>query len=385
MIEIVHCVIDDKFTNGVIEVFNNTQGSHHNSYVFFPEGEQPSNFRYLRYPNDVTIVKRQKALSYINSIPCDVLILHNLSSFPIEDLQNVPSRIKVVWFAWGFDLYSPFKGHSPFIPINLYLPMTKAVMIEDWANQIKMLIKRMRWKALGYHKMVEKGIARVDFFSGVIPWEYEMMTKNRFFKARQVDFTYFDMNSYATDATLMRPINRGENVMIGNSGGTTNNHIDTMNQLGQIDIKGKKVIVPLSYGGGKRYVGKVIKVGKKLWGEQFFPLNTFLPLDEYHKIISSCGYAVYGIERQQALGNILMALWDGLVVFLSKTSPLYLHLKQLGFRIFTIQDDLHLIAEGHRLRDNEIMENRKVWLQFYSQEICLNKIVVLYKTIDSNE
>lgn len=384
MLEIVHCVSDEKFINGVIEVFDYTQGENKNHYVYFPEGKQVSKYKYLKYSNKVSVVNRDTALSYIHCIPCDVLILHNLSSFPIEHLRYVKSSIKVVWFAWGYDLYSRFKGHRSFIPIELHLPLTKKVIQSAMLEQLKQYAKRTRWYILGYKNKVEESVKRVDYFSGVIPWEYDMMKKNSFFKAEKVEFTYFDMNPIATEATKTIFKERGQDIIIGNSAGSTNNHIDIMKQLSYVGIKDRRVIIPLSYAGNKRYIKKVINYGSSLWGEKMISLNTFIPLSDYQKIMRSCGYAVYGVNRQQALGNILMALWDGLVVFMSKTSPLYHHLVHLGFKLFTTQDDLHLIAEGYRLNSKEIIDNREVLLQYYSQDICFNKIASLYKILAKN-
>lgn len=385
MLEIVHCVSDDKFINGVIEVFDYFQGENKNHYVFFPEVKQTSKYKYLKYSNKVSVANRATALSYIHSIPCDVLILHNLSSFPIEYLRHIRSSIKVVWFAWGYDLYSRFKGHKSFIPIELYLPLTKNVIQGDLLEQLKQFAKRTRWFLMGYKNKVEESVKRVDYFSGVIPWEYEMMKKNKFFKAEKVEFTYFNMNPYATEATKTILKERGQNILIGNSAGSTNNHIDIIKQLSYIDIKDRRVIIPLSYGGNKRYIKKVINYGSNLWSKNLIPLNTFIPLSDYQEIIRSCGYAVYGLNRQQALGNILMALWNGLVVFMSKTSPLYHHLVYLGFKLFTTQEDLQLIAEGYQLNHKEIIENREVLLQYYSQDICFNKIANFYKIIANND
>lgn len=373
MTEIIHCIIDEKFFNGIIDVFDYIQGDYHHHYVFFPEGKQPSSFRYLRYPERIAVVDRNFALDYIHQNPCDILILHNLSAFPIEDLAKVKQRIKIVWLAWGYDLYAPFKGHRPFIPINQFLPLTQAAINSDLYDRCYRFLKRVRWHLLSYDKKVEEGVSRIDYFSGVIPWEYEMMQKNSFFHAKKVSFTYFDMRPYATEEHLSTSLEKGKNILVGNSAGNTNNHIDIMEQLSRIDIGDKKVIMPLSYAGSENYVNKVIAAGQKYFGNQFVPLNKFMPQEEYQKIIASCSYAVYGIERQQALGNIWLALWNGLTVFMSKNSPLYSHLHQQGYHLFTIQDDLQRIHDDYQLTYSEVIENRRTLLSHDSQAIHLQR------------
>ena len=98
--------------------------------------------------------------------------------------------------------------------------------------------------------------------------EDDMMKKNSFFKAEKVEFTYFDMNPIATEATKTIFKERGQDIIIGNSAGSTNNHIDIMKQLSYVGIKDRRVIIPLSYAGNKRYIKKVINYGSSLWGEK---------------------------------------------------------------------------------------------------------------------
>lgn len=382
---IIHCVSDEKFIDGIIDVFNLLQGEHINKYAFFPENKTDGTFKFVKKNADkIVTVDRKKALDYVNGSCCQVLILHNLSTFPIEQLARVAPSVKVLWLAWGYDLYSSLKGHSPFIPIKQYLPLTQKALDNDWFNRLRMLAKRIRWQLLSYNRMMEEGVRRVDFFSGVIPWEYDMMKKNPFFQAKRVDFTYFDLNPFATEERLLSPVQRGNDILIGNSAGDTNNHLDIMEQLSRLNLKENRLILPLSYAGRKRYVSQVIAAGQQRFGRQFVPLNTFIPLTDYQAIIAGCGYAVFAIERQQALGNIWLALWNGLTVFMSKNSPLYHHLRQQGYHIFNIQDDLHLIAEGRQISAEEIADNRRTLLKYDSLEQHLKKVRTLYQLLEQN-
>lgn len=379
---IIHCIGDEKFIDGVIEVFDRFQGTHTNRYVFFPENKVGKTFQFLKHHADqVVTVDRHKALSYIHEMPCDVMVMHNISTFPVEDMAKIDRRIKVVWLAWGYDLYASIKGHCPFIPITQYRPLTQQALDRDWFNRIRMFAKRTRWHLLSYGRMLEEGVARVDYFSGVIPWEYDMMTRNSFFHARQADFTYFSLKPESADEHE-QSVNTNGNILLGNSAGNTNNHIDVLEQLSHYDLGGRKVYVPLSYAGRKHYIREVIKAGRKYMGDHFVPMNTFIPLPEYQKIIASCGYAIFAIERQQALSNIWMAIDNGLTIFLSSSSPLFQHLRQQGYHLFTTQDDLHLIAEGHHISAEEARENHQVMLKYDSQERHIQKIKDFYRFLE---
>ena len=379
---IIHCVGDEKFIDSVIDVFERFKGEHTNRYVFFPENKVGQSFRFVKRNADkVAIVSRSKALSYIHGTPCNVMVMHNISTFPVEAMAKVDRRIKLVWLAWGYDLYGSVKGHKPFIPVRQFRPLTQQALDRDWADRIRMFAKRSRWRLLSYGQMLEAGVARVDYFSGVIPWEYEMMTRNRFFHARRVDFTYFDLNPAADEASSA-PANTQNNILLGNSAGNTNNHIDVLEQLSHYNLGDRKVYVPLSYAGRQHYIREVIKAGRKYLGDHFVPMNTFIPLPDYQKIIASCGYAIFAIERQQALTNIWMAIDNGLTVFLSSQSPLYQHLCQQGYHLFTTQDDLPMIAEGRHITDKEAHDNHLVKLRYDSQERHIQKIKDFYHFLE---
>ena len=383
--KIIHCVTDAVFIDGVIQSFNDVLGAEHNKYVCFPEQKTGFSIRYAKRGNQIVVSNRNSALEYVHQENPDVLILHNLSSFPIEQLSKVRKGIKVVWFAWGYDLYSPFKGHKPFIPVNLHHTLTQKAYDKDYRNRLRLSLKYFRWHCLGYDRIVEEGINRIDYFSGVIPWEYEMMRSNRFFRAQKVDFSYCENSNEACQENLNDLAFTGNNILVGNSDTYTNNHLDVFEELKKQDIKDKKVIVPLNYGGPKRYRDEVLAVGKAYFKDQFVPITDFMPLNEYNQLLASCRYSIFCLERQQAVGNIRVALWNGHTIFLSKTSPLYNHFKQQGYRVFSIQDDLHLISSDHLLSDKEIIANRKIRLSNDAREVHYAKIKKLYNLLASEK
>ena len=68
---------------------------------------------------------------------------------------------------------------------------------------------------------------------------------------------------------------------------------------------------------------------------------------------------------------------------MSKNSPLYVHLIGQGYHLYTVQDDLNLIKEGHSLSEKEIMENRGIMLKYDSLETHLRKVKSLYDILSS--
>ena len=64
----------------------------------------------------------------------------------------------------------------------------------------------------------------------------------------------------------------------------------------------------------------------------------FLPLNEYNELMVNCSTFLFANFRQEAWGNILIALYLGGKVYLSRRSPLKTVCENLGFKIFVIED-----------------------------------------------
>ena len=174
---------------------------------------------------------------------------------------------------------------------------------------------------------------------------------------------------------------QGKNVLIGNSTAYTNNHLDIFNALANFDIGSRKIIVPLSYSPNPRYVNTLKKKGNSLFGENFMALTDFLPLDEYNKILKSCGFCIYGIERQQAMGNLNNILFFGCKLFLYKTSVLFKHYRNIGVKVFSIEDDLISEKAFEPISYDDALHNRLIIRSSMLKEVMLQKLFNIYKLI----
>ena len=97
-------------------------------------------------------------------------------------------------------------------------------------------------------------------------------------------------------------------ILLGNSANASNNHIDALKMLYNYEDKIKQITCPLSYSGSQAYINKVINVGKELFGDRFVPVQKFLPLEEYKKVLNSVDIGVFYHSRQQAYSNTIMLL-----------------------------------------------------------------------------
>ena len=377
-LRILHIVIDEKFTDIIIDEFKYFEKYIENHFVIC-KGEDITNFKYLKQKESVVHIPKGMLNIYIQENKINVCILHSLRCASIITLLRIPSHIKLIWFAWGFDLYKT-PTRDPFIKLDCYKPLTKKYLKGLNNNNLKKILKNYIEDFL-----LRILVRRIDFFSGCLPVEYELMKKCACFKAKPLDFSYSKISSNPHSVIPCSRVS-GENILVGNSGDESNNHLDIFECLKKLDIKEKKIYVPLSYAGSKDYIERVKYIGHKYFGDNFIALETFLPVDAYKTIISSCGFLIYGHERQQALGNIDLGLRSGCKIFLSKTSVNYDYFTSIGCVVFSIQDGLTTESISNGLDEASYIRNINVMQSERSPYVCYNKlkkiIETLYNVID---
>lgn len=377
---ILHIVNDDKFIDDQIDFLSkNNTPSLTNLFITFTK----NNFKYIKTLDKVKKIQEEEFLLLFKNKEIKAVFLHSLYVIPLYLLEKIPQKIKVFWFAWGYDIYKPYpyiKSHSE---IKLYHKYTKFAIIN---SSLKKFSKNILCRfGLYQHErnIYINAIKRIDYFSGVIPTEYNLIKKNPYFRAKQFHWMYSLTSSLINQSKIYSsPIITGKNILLGNSGDPTNNHIDAMTELTKyLDNKStNKIILPLSYGGDPHYLKKVISFGKKKFSNSFIPLTKFMPFDQYNALISECANCIFYHERQQALGNIILAIWNGAKIYMSKTSILYKYLKSLGFIIFTVQNDLNLFLNKN-LEPTKVIHNRKLIIQHFSEDVAKNYVDKFYQII----
>ena len=88
--------------------------------------------------------------------------------------------------------------------------------------------------------------------------------------------------------------------------------------------------------------------------------------------------------RQQAMGNILIALWMGAKLFLSLRNPAYSFLNNMGVKLFSIEKDLYknkISLDG--LFEKDIFNNREILKKYYGHEQVLERTRNLLNTISN--
>ena len=385
MKKIIHFVIDDKFIRDSVKCFQMASLTEDTFYLVSLD----ENYS-LKYENRfINIVSETEAIKMVTSGSYDALVLHSLYALPPHILRVVNPGIKVIWFGWGYDMYNNYFPYKPIIPCRIFKDKTARLHNSfDWKNaRIKLTepVKRIVYKEKYSVKVVQEALGRIDFFAGVFEEEYDLLkNSNKYIRAKKAIHNYIHPEEFDKKDINLIEHTEGNNILLGNSGGDTNNHIDVLSLLYNV-TGGKlgdiKIICPLSYGGKKDYIDKVIKTGRNLFGDSFVPLTSFLPLDEYNSLVQSCSSVLMGHLRQAAVGNCLTSMWMGLKLFMYEDSMNYQHYSKEGLTIFSLDTDLSGECLKQRLPDNDILKNRSFIESHHSYRIWKDNLRKLISEI----
>lgn len=381
MVNILHCVLDEKFIDPLIGLTKECDANCTHSFVCVTK-ERIERYKYIKNTDEVENVLEDEFMCYLEKHAFKAVVIHSLYALPPYLILKIPQDIKIVWVAWGYDIYQPIYSHRPFIKIKeLYHKRTRIYRHLYLLSNIKRIIFLVKKKFLKGTE-IERAIARIDYFSGIIPEEYDFMkVDNPFFMAENKWFSYGSVKNSLSESKLEQPFSTGNDILIGNSADETNNHLDVFHLLSGLNLNNSRVICPLSYAGTKEYLKVVEAKGKKVFGHSFIPLKDFVSFEEYMEILDSVQYSIFFIERQQAMGNIYRALWNGNMVFLSEKSLMFSFFKKRGFILYSIQRDLWRIEKGEHLSVEQKKKNRSLLLETASFEAVKKRDEIFFRTI----
>ena len=373
-LKFVHFTIDDKFIDDSVKCFETANLTEN---VFYCLKKISCSFEYIK-SSKVKQIRIEEAESIIDNLSnFDIVILHSLYAIPADLICKIPSKTKVVWYAWGFDLYGNPYPIKPLIqiPRSKLMPRTSRIFNSGYLTlkRLKSMLKhhliRDQYSSSSAQKMHE-AIQRINYFSGVFPVEHEMLISQcPDYRGKIITHNYIHPEEFNASDINEKATSLGNNIILGNSASFYCNHIDLLYALyNQTHKRDMKIYCPLSYAGRSFYIKKVIKKGKELFGDNFIPLLDYMPFDEYSKIIQSCNCMILGYYYQAATCNCLTSIWNGVKLFLPKDSMNYIEYKDVeGLEVYSIEDDLN----DHNLENvviNDVKKQRVKISERYSFE-----------------
>lgn len=331
-IRILHIAKDDKFFDEVFHSFE-LQDRLENKAVLEVKNVENYKFTYIKKLDRVQVVKTLKEI--LKTGCYDVLFFHSLPVDKYKYFKFIPKEKIVIWWAWGYDIYHSVNGMKPIIPIQLHKPKTRSFLMQEDRKIITIIKRLIKLSIISryYEKQRRNVIKRVDYFQPVLPLEYKLMCNIKNFRAKE--FYYPSCFSYKEVEVQDKLVNG--NIFIGHSLSPNNNNLDVWYDIKQYIPKNRKVVIPISYGNNKRLASELLnQIQSKELNILF--LREFLPINEYNELLNEASYAVYGVMRQEAMGNIYHCLRNRIKVFLYKGSLVYKFLVENGYVVFSIED-----------------------------------------------
>lgn len=323
---------------------------------------------------ETQFLSNQAAVRLLQSRQYSAALFHSIDDTTLPLMRELPEMVTIVWLGWGFDYYRRLLSKA--YPTGLILPRTKQ-LLESTSGKSGLPIRAARAvrqlvRDAAKRRRERACLSRVDVFIPVLEIEYRLATKlNPWFRPDYVPWNYGTIeDDFRVADSVDEPL--GRDVLVGNSASPENNHIDLFETLEHsVDLDSRRVVVPLSYGSAA-YKAKVIEDGQRRFGERFFPLQDFMEKDAYLREIRRCGFVFMNHLRQQALGNICIALNQGARLFLNPRSPVCDWLRDIGV---TFSDSTGADATGPdrriELRDlpeSERTHNRQAIIRHWGRE-----------------
>lgn len=324
---------DEKFTTPYVEFVNTNFESSDHLFVVYGNATKEK----LYGTSNVKVCENLIAsLPYIlrEMYSSRKIILHGLfSSHLLYILALFPwLPEKSYWAIWGGDLYA----HES--------------RVKDW-----------RWRKNEWLR--KKVISRLGHFITYIEGEYQLAKQWYGAKGQLHECFTYTSNIYKPLPEHIRS-DFYFNVLVGNSADPSNNHIEILDKLKKQDCADLRIYCPLSYG-DSNHAQVVAEYGIKLFGDRFVPLENFMPLEEYNKLLSNIDVAVFNHRRQQGFGNIVSLLGHGKKVFIHPSVTTWEFLVNNGYDVFNTTE----LPDGLRSEFNSKNNKQLVESMFSSSSL----------------
>lgn len=359
----LHIVQDEKVIQRTIDNFEAVFPGDNKFIVLSNNGNKP---QYVECGNNVLFCKfgTNEFWNIVGSVnQYSMIVIHYMSPEAAKFINKIEHHC-IYWIEWGADLFNALleiKGfklyednsliyfrNNTYLPNRLWLLRNK-VTSYIIANRIVKAAKKVKYFVPD--SMYDEYPLLLKYYPSLSHLEYR-------------EFFYYPIDEIVGPSLVDKTV-AGDNIMVGNSSSLTGNHKYVFDLLLKVKNKGTKVICPLSY--GNRTNAKDIQdYGEKLFASDFSPLLTFMPLSEYNKVMLGSSNFIYGNIRQEAVGNILIALYLGGKVYLHPSNPLLVFYRRLGITLFTLED---LTSEQLRkpLDKDSANNNRYIVIKHYSK------------------
>jgi dTDP-N-acetylfucosamine:lipid II N-acetylfucosaminyltransferase len=373
---IIHIAQDEKFINSAYFQFESVLPKQNIFYIV--TDAETEGFAHVREQESVFKIKSSELILLASDIKKnDLVVFHSLAASFYPFALRLPKEIKTVWMCFGVEVYNDihyFSEHQLLDTLTKkHFPSKRISFQKYWKNKLRRHYRLMKPDLPFLPFEIKRNVfARIDYLASSFEEEFSSVQKLIRLNKAFFSFWYYPLEQIVDVNEQLIPGNRN-NILIGNSGFSSGNHLDVFEKLKTVCAAHKKIIVPLSYG-REEYVDFIVSQGKNQFGADFEPLLEFVSLEVYNNTIKSCGIAILNNKRQQAVGNTIALLWFGSKVFLSSNNPFYHYLKRIGILVFCYETELTKQSIDELLSLEQIERNRTVLFQFLNQTRLLDDL-----------
>ncbi|MCB9201511.1 MAG: TDP-N-acetylfucosamine:lipid II N-acetylfucosaminyltransferase [Flavobacteriales bacterium] len=280
----------------------------------------------------------------------DLIVFHGLSIEKSKIINKNNFSVPIIWFFWGADAFCLGSFYNLFLLEKTNINRIRLAFNYSFIYGLKVIYKTINPKSIdsvASYKEIIKSFKKIKFIVPIVPQDYNLLKKKYAISSEMFHLNYvspiFDKDTFC----------KGKNILLGNSAAYTNNHIEALDILSVMDLCDRKVYIPLSYG-DKENANYISGYANKKLPNNSECIKQFMSLEEYQDIVRSCEIVIMNHLRQQALGNIIQALYEGVHLFLNEKSNLYKYLKQNEFVISSITNlELVSLSEGAKRINRE--------------------------------
>lgn len=384
--KIIHIATDEKFINTAYWQFEKVAPGQNVFYILVDD-LNPEKLRFLNLKDNMILIKND--LTSIREFSISIksfthFIFHGLNYKSSFIFNRLPERAVRYWILFGAEFYqNPYLFNNKLLGHRTDLLFKKKVSKNNFFKDLfRNVYYKIKYKTKIPTKETKKAIENTDFMGILYKYEFNFIKS----KLNNKKLKYFKFSYYPIEKLLNNPevYVKGDNILLGNSASYTNNHLEAIDFLSELNLSNKKVICPLSYGDAD-YAKKIILEGKLKLKDSFEPLLHFMPLHEYNEYVEKCGFVIMNHYRQQAVGNVMTMLWIGAKVFLDDRNTLYHYLKRLNIHVFNVKKDLSEKELNSLLTKEQRIHNREILLQEIGQDYLLHELKGFLNCKTTNE
>ena len=268
-----------------------------------------------REAGSAEVINPKHFIRYIKNLEeCDAIILHGLFNFKhfIFISRKKEWLEKSCWVIWGGDIYR----HNE--------------KSKRWGVKLTEYLKQKYACRIGYvATLVDKDLP--------LAREWYHVTGKNFSLSYPLPIQRPGVMQKLTEKGMRK--NGGKRtlkVMLGNSATVTNCHLEALQKLSAFAAEDIKLYIPLTYGftGFEEYRETVVQAASEIFGkEKVIPLTESMDGEVYSGFISEMDIGIFYNDRQQAMGNIAIALASGVKIYIRNDTTMWGNYGGRGFQM----------------------------------------------------